>query len=107
MGHERAKLQFYTGKNLARGAGFPAETRLAAASWRSPTRRGKPRLYTNGIRNSETFWRISGEKEFVLADSVLQSRRQLVHVPGGKVHHFRVKHRDAVAAYGIPPHLNQ
>jgi hypothetical protein len=116
MKHGRTKLQFYTEKNLAGGVReaqvvvqfqdcdcfLLGGKKVFNAKYAKDSRRAQ-RKAPHKLHH----YRISGEKESILADPVLQSRRQLVHVPGGKVHHFRVKHRDTVASDGIPPHLDQ
>src|SRR5258708_4760907 len=48
-----------------------------------------------------------GEVSPVLADLVLQGGCQLVDVTGGEAYHAAFEHRDAVAADGIAPYLDQ
>ena len=50
---------------------------------------------------------ISGKKNLILADLVLQRGRQLVDVFGRKAHQLRVKDGDAVGSDRVPPHLDQ
>src|SRR6266853_5242758 len=73
-------------KNLARGIWHLVETRLAA--------------FPAGGR-------ISGKKNLILADPVLQGGRQFVHIRSRKVHRFGLKDGEAVASDRVPPHLDQ
>src|SRR6266478_1729182 len=51
--------------------------------------------------------RISGKKNLILADPVLQGGRQFIHIRSRKVHRFRLKDGEAVASDRVPPHLDQ
>ena len=99
-GRGRPALHFYTGKNRAGSAmSHPMDdTHLAVRMFSGRARTpGSP----------PTNCQFLGKKSLILADLVLQGGRQFVHVRGRKVHHGRVKDRDAVTSDRIPPHLDQ